>query len=57
MNTNSHEFLLLHSCSFAFIRGPLPPFRFYQLNLNRTWIWRGRMFWVETVAGMMLPKF
>jgi len=28
----------------------------YQLNLKRTWMLRGSMFWVETVAGMTLPK-
>ena len=28
----------------------------YQKNLNRTWIWRGRMFWVDTLAGITPPK-
>jgi hypothetical protein len=29
---------------------------FYQLNLKRTWMLRGSMFWVDTVEGMTLPK-
>jgi hypothetical protein len=29
----------------------------YQLNLKRTWIWRGSMFCVDTCDGKTLPKF
>ena len=45
--------------------GPLPgrlqvilfsPLASYQLNLKRTWIWRGSMFCVETVDGKIEPK-
>ena len=28
----------------------------YHMNFMRTWIWRGRMFCVDTVDGVMVPN-